>query len=352
MEFTRDDVIRQFDPGTFARGEHYASKGMVTEIELDCDRIYGDVQGSGHHRYQQTIRIKRDKSGIRISGDCSCPMTHNCKHVVAVLLTELARGALDVPAAAERWLQQLAGVQDYLRQAEGPLNASMGLVYVLVPERHRGLGLLPFTAHFKQDGRIAAAILETDPLHLLARRPPHVRRDDEEPLRLLGAMCAGQRSAEPAGVLGAQLLGKLAGEGRLWRARTLNEAKHGYLHPVAPGPRRHMDLVWLEDGIDREVATLGWRVDGDDLLEHTFTTDPLFYLDGPVEQVVGRMEAAGQQFVDGDVDFAFPQAERYDQPWATVRVVRCLPVRRDRIPSLTCLVDGGQVFFSGCQEEL
>ena len=125
MEFTRDDVIRQFDPGTFARGEGYVRKGMVTEIELDGDRIYGDVQGSGDNRYQQTIRVKRDKRGVRFSGDCSCPMTHNCKHVVAVLLTELARGAVDVPAAAERWLLRLAGVQDYLRQADGALNASM-----------------------------------------------------------------------------------------------------------------------------------------------------------------------------------------------------------------------------------
>ena len=281
MEFTRDDVIRQFDPGTFGRGEDYARKGMVIGIAHDDDRLYGEVEGSGDNCYEQTIRIKRDKRGIRFSGDCSCPMTHNCKHVVAVLLAELARDAVNVPAAAERWLQRLAGVQDYLRQAEGPLNASMGLVYVLVPERHnRGPGLLPFTAHFKNDGRIAAAILETDPLQLLARRPPHVRREDDEPLRLLGAMYAGQRTAEPAGVPGAQLLGKLGAEGRLWRARTLNEAKHGYLHPVAPGPRRHMDLVWLEDGLDREVVTLGWRVDGDDLLEHTFPTDPMFYLDG------------------------------------------------------------------------
>ena len=281
MEFTRDDVIRQFDPGTFARGEGYVRKGMVTEIELDGDRIYGDVQGSGDNRYQQTIRVKRDKRGVRFSGDCSCPMTHNCKHVVAVLLTELARGAVDVPAAAERWLLRLAGVQDYLRQADGALNASMGLVYVLVPERKgRVPSLLPYTAHFKHDGSIAAAILEDDPLQLLARRPPHVRREDEEPLRLLSALLVSEGTSQPEGAFGAWLLGKLSAEGRLWRACTPNEAKRGYLDPVAPGPRRRMDLAWREDGRDREVVTLGWRVDGDDLPEHTFATDPMFYLDG------------------------------------------------------------------------
>jgi hypothetical protein len=179
MEFTREDVIRQFDPGTFARGEAYASKGMVIEIAHDGDKIYGEVEGSGDNRYQQTIRVKRDKRGVRFSGDCSCPMTHNCKHVVAVLLTELARGAPDVPAAAERWLQRLAGVQDYLRQAAGPLNASMGLVYVLVPERKGGApGLLAYTARMENDGSVAEAWQETDPLHLLASREPHVRPED------------------------------------------------------------------------------------------------------------------------------------------------------------------------------
>jgi len=281
MEFTRDDVIRQFDPGTFARGEGYARKGMVIWTELDGDKIHGEVEGSCDNCYQQTIRMKRDQRGVRFSGDCSCPMTHNCKHVVAVLLTELEQGAAGLPAAAERWLQRLAGVQDYLRQTEGPLNASMGLVYVLVPERKgRVPSLLPYTAHFKPDGSIAAAILEDDPLQLLARRPPHVRREDEEPLRLLSALLVSEGTAQPEGAFGAWLLGTLSAEGRLWRASTPNEAKRGYLDRVQPGQHRHMDLDWIEDGIDREAVTLGWRVDGGDFPEHTFATDPVFYLDG------------------------------------------------------------------------
>ena len=129
MEFTRDDIRRQFDPGTFARGEEYARKDRVIEIALDGDRIHGEVQGSGRNRYQQTIRVKSDKRGVRFSGDCSCPMTRNCKHVVSVLLTGLERGAADVPAAAARWLERLAALQNSLRNAESaPSDDTLRLV--------------------------------------------------------------------------------------------------------------------------------------------------------------------------------------------------------------------------------
>jgi hypothetical protein len=282
MEFTRDDIRRQFDPGTFARGEEYARKDRVIEIALDGDRIHGEVQGSGHNRYQQTIRVKSDKRGVRFSGDCSCPMTRNCKHVVSVLLTELERGAADVPAAAARWLERLAALQNSLRNAESaPSDDTLRLVYVIVPQRNgKAPGLHPYTVRLRNDGSIVAAFPETDPLQLLASRQSHVRRDDEEPLRLLGAMMVSEGRSTPAGVLGAQLLGTLSVESRLWRAHTAYDAKRGDMELVVPGPQRRMALAWLEDDADREAVTLGWRVDGGDPVEHMFQTDPLYYLDG------------------------------------------------------------------------
>jgi uncharacterized Zn finger protein len=53
MEFTRDDIRRQFDPGTFGRGEEYARKGRVLGIDLDGDKLYGEVEGSGNSVYEQ-----------------------------------------------------------------------------------------------------------------------------------------------------------------------------------------------------------------------------------------------------------------------------------------------------------
>ena len=288
MEFTRDDIRRQFDPGTFARGEEYARKDRVIEIALDGDRIHGEVQGSGHNRYRQTIRVKFDKRDVRFSGDCSCPMTRNCKHVVSVLLTGLQRGAADVPAAAARWLERLAALQNGLRNAaSAPSDDTLRLVYVIVPQRNgKAPGLHPYTARLRNDGSVVAAFPETDPLQLLASRQPHVRREDEEPLRLLGAMMVTQGRPTPAGVLGAQLLGKLSVEGRLWRAYTAHDAKRGDMDRVVPGPQRRMALAWLEDDADAEAVTLGWRMDGGGPVEHLFQTDPLYYLDGSTTGVL------------------------------------------------------------------
>jgi len=281
MEFTRDDIRRQFDPGTFARGEDYARRDLVIELDRDGNKIYGEVQGSGVKRYQQTIRVKSGKNGVQFSGDCSCPMSHNCKHVVAVLLTELECGAADVPPAAEHWLARLAVLQSTLRAVDSaPPDATLRLVYVLIQERQGRLpGLHPYTARLRDDGSISAAFPEPDPLRLLAPRQSHVRREDEEPLRLLAAMRMGQGTATPAGVLGAQLLDKLSAEGRLWRAPSQREAKRGELYPVVPGPLRRLALAWLEDAAEREAVTLGWRVDGEHMVERMFSTDPMYYLD-------------------------------------------------------------------------
>ena len=283
MEFTHDDIRRHFDAGTFARGEEYARKGRVVSIDIEFpDTLHGEVEGSGGKTYRQEIRVTSDKRGVRFRGDCSCPMTRNCKHVVAVLLTDLAHRPVDVPAAAERWLQQLAAVQDIQQEvAEAARDTSIRLVYVLAPDREGKVpGLHPHTIRLRQDGSIVEAMLETEPLRLVKFRPPHVAREHDEPLRLLGAMQVSHGTLKPAGVLGAALLARLGAEGWLWRARSLKAARYGHLERVEPGPRRHMTVDWLEGGADREAVTLGWRADGGDLPEHTYPTDPMYYLDG------------------------------------------------------------------------
>ena len=69
MEFTHDDIRRQFDPGTFARGEEYVRKGRVISIDIEFpDTLHGEVEGSGGKTYRQEMRVR---------GDWSCPMPRN-----------------------------------------------------------------------------------------------------------------------------------------------------------------------------------------------------------------------------------------------------------------------------------
>jgi uncharacterized Zn finger protein len=161
VKFTRDDIRRQFDPGTFSRGEDYARQGRVVSIDIEYpDTLHGKVEGSGRQTYRQEIRVTNDKRGVRFSGACSCPMTRNCKHVVAVLLTDVDHRPVDVPAAAERWLQRLADIQDALQEAEAAArDNAIQLAYVLVPQRERAMpGLHPYTLRLKNDGSIAEAM--------------------------------------------------------------------------------------------------------------------------------------------------------------------------------------------------
>lgn len=283
MEFTHDDIRRQFDPGTFARGEDYARRDRVITLELEgLDRLHGEVEGSGGSRYVQSIRIAQGKSGIQFKGDCSCPMTRNCKHVVAVLLAELSYRNQDVPVAAERWLRSLAEVRAYAREVQSlACGASTQLAYVLVPERKGAAPALhAYTLRLRDDGSVAEAILENDAARMMAGRPPHPGREHDESLYLLAAMQLAHGTGRPTGTFGAALLARLCAEGRLWRASSLKAARYGHLERIVPGPRKQMAPDWLEDGIDRGTVTLGWRVDGGDEPEYTFPTDPLYYLDG------------------------------------------------------------------------
>src|SRR5450830_1041913 len=140
MTFTVTDLVAQFDPATYARGEAYASKGKVKRVQYANGRLEGEVEGSGGATYQQRIRIQADGGRSTIDGRCACPVARNCKHVVATLLFSLkqeqAALAGGVPAHAEQWMTQLSGaVQLAARQT--PLGPLFQPLYVLIPDRTR-----------------------------------------------------------------------------------------------------------------------------------------------------------------------------------------------------------------------
>ena len=287
MEFTRDDVKHQFDPRTFARGEAYCSEDRVVAIDVDGATIHGEVEGSGGKFYGQAIRVTTGKRGVQFKGDCDCPMSYNCKHVVAVLLTLLDRAAPDVPLAAERWLALLARVKNHVQGAHDPSVQAFRIEYVLVPDRHdKALSLHPYIVHLDEAGRFGSATIVNDPLHLLTHRPPFVRREDEEPLLLLAALRMGQGAPRPTGVVGGRLLGELAAAGRLWRAATQHKATRGELLRMTPGPRRAIGTAWHAHPANPEAVLLGWQMSGGEKGVQILPTDPMYYMD---DLVVGEL---------------------------------------------------------------
>ncbi len=106
-----DDVIELCGSVATSRGRVYKTNGSVRELEWQADAqvLFSEVQGSAREPYRQRITI----APHRLEGECSCPVSLNCKHVAASLLCWIdeqtsAPGADDQTLrAVNRWLQRM-----------------------------------------------------------------------------------------------------------------------------------------------------------------------------------------------------------------------------------------------------
>lgn len=282
MQFNDADLKRHFDPGTYQRGADYARKGKVRGLRWDGDRLIGEVEGSGGEHYRQTIRFAH-RGGIDIEGSCSCPMSYNCKHVVALLLDELQRAQATAPAAAaaraEHWLEQLAGLaQASAAEDDG---APSSLAWVLAPDGMGGPPRLHLRrARLRKNGQISGTTPIHD-VHAVLRALPAAHADgDEQLLREFAALQAGSMAssyAGIAGVIGARLLTRLCAQGRLMLAWSEDDLRRNQLFYLRPGPGRQAELGWHETIED--TVRLDWRFLDGAAITGVLPTDPPCYID-------------------------------------------------------------------------
>jgi len=100
---TLKDVSIYVADTSFHRGRNYQKLGRVFNFSISPDfkLIHASVLGSAPDAYDVRIQLDRlPTSRMHISGSCSCPMGHNCKHVAATLIEALERSeaAKEVPA--------------------------------------------------------------------------------------------------------------------------------------------------------------------------------------------------------------------------------------------------------------
>ena len=303
MDFVRADVVYQFDPGTFGRGEAYARDGMVIGLRREGDRIEGKVKGSGGSVYRQTIHFVAGARRVGFDGHCSCPMDSNCKHVVALLLDYLSRGqpapadaGTALPLLAGRWLKQLASVEALVQREPAQAPGTGFLVrYVLVPgTQDRSLRLHACRARLRKDSSLSNVSPLNNVYDLLVAPPAYVGPGDEEPARLMAALGAGTGyvgEVKPAGRLGAQLLEQLCGTRRLLWARTLADLRQGDFIEVRPGPLRSAQLGWHAEEAGGDSVALSWRFDDGTPVQHVMATAPMSYLH---EGVLGQLALTEQ----------------------------------------------------------
>lgn len=85
-----DAADNNFEDRFWARGQSYAFGGRVRTLHCpDESTITSTVQGS--HPYQCSITLEDDGKYKSVSTQCSCPIGGDCKHVVATIITVVAK---------------------------------------------------------------------------------------------------------------------------------------------------------------------------------------------------------------------------------------------------------------------
>ncbi|WP_132309617.1 DEAD/DEAH box helicase [Martelella mediterranea] len=212
MQIDHEQIRRLFDAATFERGVAYARQGRVLSAESDEDGalISASVRGSGQKVYVQEIALARNYNGaIRtVSGDCSCPVGYNCKHVVAVIIDHegrsvAARHAPAQPRAATLGREHglppaLAFWLDALRKADTetaedpddwPPTVRDRLLYVVAERASGGLFIDTMKGRLLRDDSFGERATRYDAARVLRTGPPKfIRQTDMRILRRINLL--------------------------------------------------------------------------------------------------------------------------------------------------------------------
>ncbi len=198
LSYQQADIARNLEPRFINRGFDYFRKGKVLRIiHPGPGHMKAWVAGSGRRRYELDIHFRSGEHGTIISGECSCPVGHDCKHVAAVLfaaLEEQRRQAItetrEDPLA--EWLTKLERamretVEQRNQRRDYPPGERKRILYLL-DVRHFGNHACtivnPVTAYERKDGSFSRATSYA-PRNVLVHQAAHVLDVDVSILRWL-----------------------------------------------------------------------------------------------------------------------------------------------------------------------
>ena len=98
----RKDLYDYFSRSAFEKAHAYQAQGRVKGLEVsgDLTHLRARVRGSGSNEYRVDIQLEFNGDQLSdLDGECSCPMTFNCKHVAATLLEATGGKPLSAPKA-------------------------------------------------------------------------------------------------------------------------------------------------------------------------------------------------------------------------------------------------------------
>jgi superfamily II DNA or RNA helicase len=191
MHFHEAELQTALNPIYLDRGRQYQAQGRVlsTDLQKGGTLLAAMVRGSSQKVYKQIIRIERNRRGaLEITGQCSCPVHYNCKHVAAALV-EVARQQVGTTLrSAENlalelgvWLARLKAVQQPSQERE-PSNRLLYLLDMGAGQAGSFLTVRPFRVRVLPNGEFAKPTPFTRGTHSTAQ---FLSAEDHELLALL-----------------------------------------------------------------------------------------------------------------------------------------------------------------------
>ena len=198
LPYQQADIARSLEARFVSRGFDYFRKGKVLRIiRPEPNHLKAWVAGSGRERYELDIRFRPGTYGTLISGECTCPVGYDCKHVAAVLFAALEEQRRQAIAEAERdplseWLTKLdramqRAMEQNTQRHDYPAGERKRILY-LVDVRHFGDHACtivdPVSAYERKDGSFSRATAYA-PRNVFAYQASHVLDVDVRILRWL-----------------------------------------------------------------------------------------------------------------------------------------------------------------------
>jgi superfamily II DNA or RNA helicase len=180
----RDDIGDYFSRSALSKAADYQAQGRVTALAVseDYTNISAKVRGSARTPYSVDINLtfNRDEL-VDVEGDCTCPMSYNCKHVAATLLEASAEkatttgakfptvrgvaGTAATPAAEalshelNDWLERVGAA---IRGNDYPADVTQRLLYRVQPHPREGrtphLAVSLLSVRLRKDGSFSSQV--------------------------------------------------------------------------------------------------------------------------------------------------------------------------------------------------
>ena len=253
------DIASSFSSAYLIRGYQYYRDNKVSTLDISPNGtcITTLVAGSNNNRYRVNILLQTQPTGqVLVSGGCSCPIGHNCKHVVATLIKAQAELPLENPASTDQsisnisdlpheislWLTAVSrAALPALNRDHLPENILQRLLYVLNLKdgKPAGIEVKFFTARLLKAGGYGKKTPLNSITHfIIGSAPPYFTRRDQEIITALNQIYTTERHL--TGAQGAQWITEMVATGRCFWETPDSE-------PLSLGEKYVTQPAWIVD---------------------------------------------------------------------------------------------------------